>query len=152
MSLRLRLTLRLLLLATVALTLYGCDEEKQTETNSTGFAGLGQDADGFRHAEPNQPLSFPQEHAAHPDYRIEWWYLTANLEDTAGEPVVDALSPGVDATQRTPCTDALGSRSTVDGPYGDLPRRAASGGRTFRAQPLTGSIEHSPGQPSRRND
>ena len=87
MSLRLRLTLRLLLLATVALTLYGCDEEKQTETNSTGFAGLGQDADGFRHAEPNQPLSFPQEHAAHPDYRIEWWYLTANLEDTAGEPV-----------------------------------------------------------------
>tara|TARA_R110002124_G_scaffold40794_4_gene127068 strand:+ start:2237 stop:3361 length:1125 start_codon:yes stop_codon:yes gene_type:complete len=71
----------------VALTLFGCDEENQTETNSTGFAGLGQDADGFRHAEPNQPLSFPQEHAAHPDYRIEWWYITANLEDTAGEPV-----------------------------------------------------------------
>tara|TARA_R110002020_G_scaffold13712_1_gene49124 strand:+ start:340 stop:1464 length:1125 start_codon:yes stop_codon:yes gene_type:complete len=71
----------------VALTLFGCGEENQTETNSTGFAGLGQDADGFRHAEPNQPLSFPQEHAAHPDYRIEWWYITANLEDTAGEPV-----------------------------------------------------------------
>lgn len=87
MSLRLRLTLHLLLIATVALTLFGCSEENQTETNSTGFAGLGQDADGFRHAGPNQPLSFPQEHAAHPDYRIEWWYLTANLEDTAGEPV-----------------------------------------------------------------
>ncbi|CDG55942.1 MULTISPECIES: lipocalin-like domain-containing protein [Halomonadaceae] len=87
MSLRLRLTLRLLLIATVALTLFGCSEENQTETNSTGFAGLEQDADGFRHAEPNQPLSFPQEHAAHPDYRIEWWYITANLEDTAGEPV-----------------------------------------------------------------
>ncbi|WP_430468860.1 lipocalin-like domain-containing protein [Vreelandella titanicae] len=87
MSLRLRLTLHLLLIATVALTLFGCSEENQTETNSTGFAGLGQDADGFRHAEPNQPLSFPQEHAAHPDYRIEWWYITANLEDTAGEPV-----------------------------------------------------------------
>ncbi|MCE7519442.1 lipocalin-like domain-containing protein [Vreelandella titanicae] len=87
MSLRLRLTLRLLLIATVALTLFGCGEENQTETNSTGFAGLGQDADGFRHAEPNQPLSFPQEHAAHPDYRIEWWYLTANLEDADGEPL-----------------------------------------------------------------
>ncbi|MGY0552088.1 lipocalin-like domain-containing protein [Vreelandella sp. 2A-K22] len=87
MSLRLRLTLHLLLIATVALTLYGCDEENQTETNNTGFAGLGQDADGFRHAEPNQPLSFPQEHAAHPDYRIEWWYLTANLEDADGEPL-----------------------------------------------------------------
>ncbi|WP_422156475.1 iron ABC transporter permease [Vreelandella titanicae] len=87
MSLRLRLTLRLLLIATVALTLFGCSEENQTETNSTGFAGLGQDADGFRHAEPNQPLSFPQEHAAHPDYRIEWWYLTANLEDADGEPL-----------------------------------------------------------------
>ena len=87
MSLRLRLTLRLLLIATVALTLFGCDEENQTETNSTGFAGLGQDADGFEHAQPNQTLIFPQDHSAHPDYRIEWWYLTANLEDADGEPL-----------------------------------------------------------------
>src|SRR5690606_1244334 len=33
------------------------------------------------------PLRFPEDHGAHPDYRIEWWYLTANLEDQAGEPL-----------------------------------------------------------------
>ena len=26
----------------------------------------------------------PRDHGAHPDYRIEWWYLTANLEDDLG--------------------------------------------------------------------
>jgi predicted secreted hydrolase len=87
MNLRLRLTLRLLLIATLALTLFGCGEENQSETNSTGFAGLGQDADGFEHAQPSQTLIFPQDHSAHPDYRIEWWYLTANLEDADGEPL-----------------------------------------------------------------
>ena len=31
-------------------------------------------------------LSFPRDHASHPDYRIEWWYYTGNLrsEDGAG--------------------------------------------------------------------
>ena len=28
--------------------------------------------------------TFPQDHAAHPDFRLEWWYLTANLADTEG--------------------------------------------------------------------
>lgn len=83
----LRRCLRACLLFSMLLTLYGCGEENQAETNSTGFAGLGQDADGFEHAQPSQTLSFPQEHAAHPDYRIEWWYLTANLEDANGEPL-----------------------------------------------------------------
>ena len=83
----LRRYLRPCLLIGVLLTLYGCGEENQTETNSTGFAGLGQDADGFEHAQPNQTLIFPQDHSAHPDYRIEWWYLTANLEDADGEPL-----------------------------------------------------------------
>ena len=29
-------------------------------------------------------MSFPRDHGAHPDYRIEWWYLTANLEGPDG--------------------------------------------------------------------
>ncbi len=29
-------------------------------------------------------LSFPADHGPHPDYRIEWWYLTANLTDASG--------------------------------------------------------------------
>ena len=31
-------------------------------------------------------FDFPADHGAHPDYRIEWWYLTANLEDADGTP------------------------------------------------------------------
>jgi predicted secreted hydrolase len=27
---------------------------------------------------------FPADHGAHPDYRIEWWYVTANLKDATG--------------------------------------------------------------------
>jgi predicted secreted hydrolase len=30
-------------------------------------------------------LSFPADHGPHPDFRIEWWYVTANLTDKAGQ-------------------------------------------------------------------
>lgn len=49
-----------------------------------GFAGLGDDAAGFAEVVPGMTLRFPDDHGAHPDYRIEWWYLTANLADAAG--------------------------------------------------------------------
>ena len=49
-----------------------------------GFAGLGQDAEGFAPVVPGKVFSFPADHGPHPDYRIEWWYLTANLADAAG--------------------------------------------------------------------
>jgi predicted secreted hydrolase len=32
-----------------------------------------------------RPLVFPRDHGSHPDYRIEWWYLTAVLDRTDGE-------------------------------------------------------------------
>jgi predicted secreted hydrolase len=50
-----------------------------------GFAGLGGDAKGFAVPERGVTLSFPQDHGAHPDYRIEWWYLTANLKGADGK-------------------------------------------------------------------
>jgi predicted secreted hydrolase len=49
-----------------------------------GFAGLGRDAGGFAAVVPGRTLSFPADHGPHPDYRIEWWYLTANLNDANG--------------------------------------------------------------------
>lgn len=49
-----------------------------------GFAGLGTDADGFAVPQPNPVFDFPSDHGPHPDYRIEWWYLTANLQDADG--------------------------------------------------------------------
>jgi len=48
-----------------------------------GFAGLGSAAEGFALPEP-RALSFPEDHGAHPAFRIEWWYLTANLSDAEG--------------------------------------------------------------------
>src|SRR5436305_13502107 len=49
-----------------------------------GFAGLGRDAEGFASVVPGRALTFPADHGPHPDYRIEWWYLTANLVDPTG--------------------------------------------------------------------
>ncbi|MBY5368385.1 lipocalin-like domain-containing protein [Rhizobium leguminosarum] len=54
------------------------------QTFAQGFAGLGSDAQGFAIPERGSILSFPADHGAHPDYRIEWWYVTANLEDENG--------------------------------------------------------------------
>ena len=52
--------------------------------SAQGFAGLGTSAEDF--AVPTLPaeFSFPSDHGPHPDYRIEWWYLTANLTDEHG--------------------------------------------------------------------
>ena len=35
---------------------------------------------------PDPAFDFPADHGPHPDYRIEWWYLTANLEGPDGTP------------------------------------------------------------------
>ena len=51
---------------------------------SQGFAGMGQSADGFAMPDPETRLSFPADHGPHPDFRIEWWYLTANLTGDDG--------------------------------------------------------------------
>lgn len=48
------------------------------------FSGLGTDAPGFATPQPEPTFSFPADHGAHPDYRIEWWYLTANLTGPDG--------------------------------------------------------------------
>jgi predicted secreted hydrolase len=51
-----------------------------------GFADMGAPADGFALPSRETVLSFPEDHGAHPDFRIEWWYLTANLEGPDGTP------------------------------------------------------------------
>lgn len=50
-----------------------------------GFADLGRSAEGFAQPRPGIALSFPQDHGPHPDYRIEWWYLTATLSGEDGQ-------------------------------------------------------------------
>ena len=52
--------------------------------SAQGFAGLGTDAEGFAVPSPAPVFNFPLDHGPHSDYRIEWWYLTANLKDADG--------------------------------------------------------------------
>ncbi|MCB1362972.1 MAG: iron ABC transporter permease [Rhodobacteraceae bacterium] len=49
-----------------------------------GFANLGTDAQGFSAPRPGHVLSFPADHGPHPDFRIEWWYVTATLRGGDG--------------------------------------------------------------------
>lgn len=49
-----------------------------------GYAGLGTDAEGYAPVEPGKTFAFPRDHAPHPEFRIEWWYVTANLESPQG--------------------------------------------------------------------
>ncbi|NOD63413.1 MULTISPECIES: lipocalin-like domain-containing protein [unclassified Ruegeria] len=49
-----------------------------------GYAGLGGSAEGFDVPEEGYAFDFPKDHGPHPAYRIEWWYLTANLKGEDG--------------------------------------------------------------------
>src|ERR1700710_2768119 len=49
-----------------------------------GFAGLGASTNGFEPGVPGKTFSFPGDHGPHPAFRIEWWYVTANLVDSSG--------------------------------------------------------------------
>src|SRR5215469_18402780 len=49
-----------------------------------GFAGLAESAQGYAQVTPGKTFSFPADHGPHPDFRIEWWYVTANLVDARG--------------------------------------------------------------------
>src|ERR1700694_4094188 len=49
-----------------------------------GFAGLSMSGQGFAPVTPGKIFAFPADHGPHPDYRIEWWYVTANLVDSTG--------------------------------------------------------------------
>ncbi|WP_300529438.1 lipocalin-like domain-containing protein [Maricaulis sp.] len=72
--------IRITTLFLIALTLHAAPAAGQ------GFAGLGTEVAGFATPQPAPQFDFPADHGAHPDYRIEWWYLTAVLEDADGTP------------------------------------------------------------------
>jgi len=56
------------------------------EPQATGdMAMLAQGIEGFSEAVPGYEFAFPKDHGLHPDFRMEWWYLTANLQDANGE-------------------------------------------------------------------
>jgi predicted secreted hydrolase len=68
----------------IGLSLIGCEPKPQQNMGAL----LG--ADNQTHKRPFAPvlkgvdITFPKDHQAHPDFRHEWWYLTANLTDEHG--------------------------------------------------------------------
>ena len=46
---------------------------------------LGEEGGGFARAEERRAFHFPDDHGPHPEYRSEWWYLTASLTSESGD-------------------------------------------------------------------
>ena len=49
------------------------------------FKVLRKQVEGYAKVIPGKRFVFPDDHGIHPYYRIEWWYLTANLKDNKGK-------------------------------------------------------------------
>ncbi|MEO9496907.1 MAG: lipocalin-like domain-containing protein [Vibrio splendidus] len=85
--------IRVFLLTFGILLLLGCDESTQpsaqnmgsilgTETQTENETAIDQAQ--FSPVVKGIDITFPADHQAHPDFRHEWWYLTANLIDEDG--------------------------------------------------------------------
>lgn len=63
------------------------DQDQQSATNSSALrTSESDDMAGYAKVNGPRPMQFPQDHGAHPDYRVEWWYFTGNLVTAQGRP------------------------------------------------------------------
>lgn len=60
----------------------GCEKP---QTNKSSFSSFL--VQGGKSVSSPANLQFPRDHFAHPEFGIEWWYLTANLDNLQGEPI-----------------------------------------------------------------
>jgi len=72
------------LLVLAAWMLSGCREPSAPNELVALLSGAGE---GFAQAEPGMAIELPEDMGPHRSFRLEWWYLTANLQTTDGEPV-----------------------------------------------------------------
>ncbi|PMG48361.1 hydrolase [Vibrio lentus] len=85
--------MRVFVLTLTALFLLGCEESTQPSAQNMGSI-LGTETQTENETVVDQTqfspvvkgidITFPADHQAHPDFRHEWWYLTANLIDEDG--------------------------------------------------------------------
>ena len=61
--------------------LVACDKAPTMPALDLSAALGGQAEQGFSRATAMRTFRFPQDHAAHPAFRNEWWYITGNLSD-----------------------------------------------------------------------
>lgn len=76
---------RLIFVMLISATLLTACQKQQVDINDTAlFAGLSTVSEDARKALPGYTIRFPEDHKSHPEFAIEWWYLTANLFDDEG--------------------------------------------------------------------
>lgn len=66
------------------LWLVACDKPSDSTGMDLNIALGGIPASGFARAIEPRHFSFPEDHAAHPEFRNEWWYVTGNLQTDSG--------------------------------------------------------------------
>ncbi|MEZ9999258.1 lipocalin-like domain-containing protein [Vibrio lentus] len=86
-------SMRVFVLTLGILLLLGCDESTQPSAQNMGSI-LGaetqtddetqKEVEQFKSVVKGVEITFPADHQAHPSFRHEWWYLTANLIDEEG--------------------------------------------------------------------
>ena len=80
-----------LVLVAVCFTLNACTEnpkdENETLGTSTpnGFFGNMQSSDAFTPVKRGYTVELPRDHKSHPDFQLEWWYLTFVLSAEDGQ-------------------------------------------------------------------
>ncbi|MGF1800964.1 carotenoid 1,2-hydratase [Vibrio gigantis] len=85
--------LKISIISLCLLSLWGCEKpQHQSAQNMGSILGTETQTDDETAIEKEQfspvvkgvDITFPIDHQAHPDFRHEWWYLTANLIDEEG--------------------------------------------------------------------
>ena len=101
-----------LVLVAVCFTLSACTEnpkdENETLGTSTpnGFFGNMQSSDAFTPVKRGYTVALPRDHMSHPDFQLEWWYLTFVLSAEDGQEfglqyTLFRFNTGLDAPQST---------------------------------------------------
>ncbi|MFV8782537.1 lipocalin-like domain-containing protein [Microbulbifer sp. SA54] len=66
----------------IVVLLVACTKDAVDESS---MGALREPPAGFKQAALGMPVRLPEDLGAHPQYRLEWWYLTANLRTEDGE-------------------------------------------------------------------
>ncbi|NVN80356.1 lipocalin-like domain-containing protein [Vibrio sp. Scap16] len=78
--------IKLSVLSLSLLSLWGCEKGDPNSAQNMGsiLGGNNEQNDQFTPVVKGVDINFPADHQAHPSFRHEWWYLTANLTDENG--------------------------------------------------------------------
>lgn len=78
-----QLILRIFYFCIFVTLLVGCSKQAEPPASDL-FAGLSAPNQATAEVVEGYTITFPEDHNSHPEFAIEWWYLTANLTDTLG--------------------------------------------------------------------